>query len=46
MDILYLNVKTIPAFDTFTLQPHTAYSVYTTIDGELRIASSWTLKMP
>ncbi len=44
MDILYLNVKTIPAFDTFTLQPHTAYSVYTTIDGELRIASSWTLK--
>lgn len=44
MDILYLNVKTVTAFDVFTHMPHTAYSVYTDMDGDLKIASSWTLK--
>ena len=44
MDTLYLNVKTVPAFDTFIRRPHTAYSVYIAKDGDLKIASAWTLK--
>ena len=44
MDILYLNVKTVPAFDAFTHLPHTAYSVYTVTDGDFKSASAWTLK--
>jgi len=44
MDILYLNVKTVAAFDPFTHLSHTAYSVYTDINGDLRIASAWTLR--
>lgn len=44
MDILYLNVKTVPAFDALCQLPHTAYSVYSTINGRLIIASGWTLK--
>lgn len=44
MDILYLNVKTVPAFDAFTHLHHTAYSVYTVTDGDFKSASAWTLK--
>ncbi len=41
---IYLNVKTVPAFDTETLMPHTAYTVYRMIDKKLLFASGWTLK--
>ena len=44
MDKLYLKVKTVPAFDTSSLQPHTSYTVYRDNDGSLQVASGWTLK--
>lgn len=39
-----LNVKTVPAFDTEKMCPHTAYTVYQTLEDTIKIASGWTLK--
>lgn len=44
MDKLYLKVKTVCAFDTASLQPHTAFTVYRHNGKDLQIASGWTLK--
>ena len=41
---IILNVKTVPAFDTEKMRPHTAYTVYQTVAGQFTIASGWTLK--
>ena len=41
---IILNVKTVPAFDTEKMCPHTAYTVYQTFGNKLQIASGWTLK--
>lgn len=41
---IFLNVKTVPAFDRETLRPHTAYTVYTCYDNVFKIASAWTLQ--
>ena len=41
---IYLNVKTVPAFDTEKLCPHTAYTVYLQQNGDLLSASGWTLQ--
>lgn len=41
---IILNVKTVPAFDTEKMCPHTAYTVYQTVAGQFTIASGWTLK--
>jgi hypothetical protein len=43
-NFIYLNVKTVPAFDVVSLAPHTAYTVYTHLDGTIRLASAWTLR--
>lgn len=43
-DFIYLNVKTVPAFDAVSLAPHTAYTVYALLDGTIRLASAWTLR--
>lgn len=43
-DFIYLNVKTVPAFDAVSLSPHTAYTVYALLDGTIRLASAWTLR--
>lgn len=43
-DFIYLNVKTVPAFDAVSLAPHTAYTVYALLDGTIRFASAWTLR--
>jgi hypothetical protein len=42
--LIYLNVKTVPAFDTENLCPHTAFTVYLQKDGNLLLASGWTLQ--
>ena len=41
---IYLNVITVPAFDTATLMSHTAYTVYRQVGDTLLFASGWTLK--
>ena len=41
---IILNVKTVPAFDTEKMRPHTAYTVYQTLEDTIKIASGWTLK--
>ena len=41
---IILNVKTVPAFDTEKMCPHTAYTVYQTLENTIKIASGWTLK--
>ena len=43
-EFIYLNVKTVPAFDTASLCDHTAYMVYDQHEQVLRFASGWTLK--
>ena len=42
--LIYLNVKTVPAFDAENLCPHTAYTVYLQQDNNLLFASGWTLQ--
>ena len=41
---IYLNVKTVPAFEPVTLEAHTAYTVYIQSEEELQHASGWTLQ--
>ena len=42
--LIYLNVKTVPAFDTETKMPHTAYTVFYTLRDNTAFASAWTLQ--
>ena len=42
--IIYLNVKTVPAFDTETKMPHTAYTVFCPHRDNTAFASAWTLQ--
>ena len=42
--IIYLNVKTVPAFDTGTKMPHTAYTVFRQHRDNTAFASAWTLQ--
>lgn len=42
--LIYLNVKTVPAFDAENLCPHTAFTVYLQQDNILLFASGWTLQ--
>ena len=44
MEIIYLNVKTVPAFDTESNMPHTAYTVFCQQRDGSAIASAWTLR--
>ena len=44
MGTLLLNVKTIQAFEPVTYEPHTAYTVYAEENGDIAIASAWTLR--
>lgn len=46
MDCERLMVQTVPAFDSVTLQVHTAYTVYQPLatDGVIQVASGWTLQ--
>ena len=44
MDIIYLNVNTVPAFDTGTKMLHTTYTVYRHKGDRAAIASAWTLQ--
>lgn len=44
MEYIYLNVNTVPAFDSETLMPHTAYNIYRYHEGKLTTAAGWTLK--
>lgn len=41
---IYLNVRTVPAFDTDLMQPHTAYTVFCNLEEKFMTASAWTLK--
>ena len=41
---IYLNVKTVPAFDIEKLCPYTAYTVYLHQDDDMLYASGWTLQ--
>lgn len=43
-EIIRLNVKTVPAFDTETQMPHVAYTVSCLLNGVFSIASGWTLR--
>lgn len=43
-EIIRLNVKTVPAFDTETQMPHVAYTVSCLLNGVFSIASGWTLQ--
>jgi hypothetical protein len=43
-NFIYLNVRTVPAFDTDLMQPHTAYTVFCDRGEKFLIASAWTLK--
>lgn len=43
-NLVYLNVKTIPAVEPVTHEAHTAYTVYTLHNNNLKIASGWTLQ--
>ena len=42
--LIYLDIKTVPAFDTVMLCPHTAFTVYLQQDNNLLFASGWTLQ--
>ena len=42
--LIYLNIKTVPAFDAENLCPHTAYTVYLQQDNNLLLVSGWTLQ--
>ena len=42
--IIFLNVKTVPAFDTETKMPHTAYTVFYPLRNNTAFASAWTLQ--
>ena len=44
MDTILLNVKTVQAFEPVTYEPHTAYTVYAEENGDIAIASAWTLR--
>ena len=39
-----LKVLTVPALDPITYQEHTAFDVITEEDGQLKLASGWTLR--
>lgn len=41
---VYLNVKTVPAFEPVTYEAHTAYTVYIQDKNSLNSASGWTLR--
>lgn len=43
-EIIYLNVKTVPAFDIETKMLHTTYTVFCTQGDDSAIASAWTLR--
>ena len=43
-DNIILNVKTVPAWDSDEMCFHTAYTVYTIINGMYTYRSGWTLK--
>ena len=43
-DNIILNVKTVPAWDSVEMCFHTAYTVYTIINGMYTYSSGWTLK--
>jgi len=43
-EIIYLDVKTVPAFDPETKMPHTAYTVSCRKEMKTAIASAWTLR--
>lgn len=43
-EIIYLDVKTVPAFDPETKMPHTAYTVSFQKGEETALASAWTLR--
>ena len=42
--LIYLNVRTVPAFDSCLMLPHTAYTVFCNRDRKYMSASAWTLK--
>jgi hypothetical protein len=42
--LIYLNVRTVPAFDSYLMRSHTAYTVSCDRDEEFMYASAWTLK--
>lgn len=42
--LIYLNVRTVPAFDPYLMLPHTAYTVFCNRDRKFMSASAWTLK--
>ena len=42
--LIYLNVRTVPAFDPYLMLPHTAYTVFCNRDKKYMSASAWTLK--
>lgn len=42
--LIYLNVRTVPAFDTALMRPHAAYTVCCDHNDEFMYASAWTLK--
>ncbi|MBE6240673.1 MAG: hypothetical protein E7115_04165 [Bacteroidales bacterium] len=44
MDSVFLNVKTVQAFEPATYAPHTAYTVYAEAEGAIALASAWTLR--
>lgn len=44
MEIIYLDVKTVPAFDAESKIPHTAYTVCRPQGNGIALASAWTLR--
>lgn len=42
--IINLHVKLVSAIDPDTRMPHDAYTVYSTEEGTISLASSWTLR--
>lgn len=42
--LIYLNVRMVPAFDSASMLPHAAYTVYCDHNDEFMYASAWTLK--
>ena len=43
-EIIYLDVKTVPAFDAESKIPHTAYTVFRLQGDGIALASAWTLR--
>ena len=43
-NLIFLNVKTVPAFDPVKLCPHIAYTVYQNKGSNLMFASGWSLQ--